>query len=377
MIDSHLRLKAAIGSGIVVILGLVAFAIGGMHILERNYPLSVVVDDAAGLERGDPVRVAGVNVGSVTSVERIPEDGTLRVGFRVDAGTEISESSVAAVRLRTLLGKKYLHLDDPGTGDALAGGDAIPISQTMPATDVDTLLNAAEPTLERTDVAAMNDLLAGVDRTLGGRGEELRDVFTELGGLASTFADREGELTRLIESTNQLASVVGTRDTELRTVLDGMDLVLATLAQRGGNLTSLVDQVRTLSDTLSPLLATNRDAFTSLFTDVNEISEVLVRQKDRLDVALTQAPSLAERFHATTSEGSWVNVYIVGVIATPFLADPIDLGSSDSAEPGITGGVPRLWLDPPQLLPDTTIAGVDLLFEDNRVVEAPEGYVQG
>ena len=28
-------------------------------------------------------------------------------------------------------------------------------------------------------------------RTLAGRGEELRDVFTELGGLASTFADRE------------------------------------------------------------------------------------------------------------------------------------------------------------------------------------------
>lgn len=377
MIDSHLRLKAAIGSGIVVVLGLVAFAIGGMHILDRNYPLSVVVDDAAGLESGDPVRVAGVNVGSVTSIERIAEDGTLRVGLQVDSGTEISESSIASVRLRTLLGKKYLHLTDPGTGDALVDGDAIPISQTMPATDVDTLLNAAEPTLERTDVGAMNDLLAGVDRTLAGRGEELRDVFTELGSLASTFADREGELTRLIESTNQLAGVVGTRDAELRTVLDGMDLVLATLAQRGGNLTSLVDQVRTLSDTLSPLLATNREDFTSVFADLNQVSEVLVRQKDRLDVALTQAPSLAERFYATTAEGSWVNVYIVGLIATPFVADPIDLGSSDSAEPGITGGVPRLWLDPPQLLPDTTIAGVDLLFEDNRVIRAPEGYIEG
>lgn len=377
MIDSHLGLKAAIGTGIVVVLGLVAFAIGGMHILDRKYPLSVVVDDAAGLESGDPVRVAGVNVGSVTSIERIPEDGTLRVDFQVDSGAEISESSTAAVRLRTLLGKKYLHLTDPGTGKALADGDVIPISQTMPATDVDTLLNAAEPTLERTDVGAMNSLLTGVDRTLAGRGDELRDVFTELGGLASTFADREGELTRLIESTNQLAGVVGTRDTELRTVLDGMDLVLATLAQRGGNLTALVDQVRTLSDTLSPLLATNRKDFTSLFEDLNQVSEVLVRQKDRLDVSLTQAPSLAERFYATTAEGSWVNVYIVGLIATPFLSEPVDLGSSDTAEPGVSGGVPRLWLDPPQLLPDTTIAGVDLLFEDNRVVEAPEGYVAG
>ena|GEM_PF-860566 len=377
MIDSRLRLKAAIGMSIVVVFGLVAFAVGGLRIFERTYPLSVIVEDAAGLESGDPVRVAGVPVGAVTSIERIPEDGTLRVGFQVDSGTEISEASTAAVRLRTLLGKKYLDIADPGTGDVLAEGDVIPVSQTSASTDVDTLLNAAEPTLERTDVDSMNSLLAGVDRTLAGRGEELRDVFTELGDLASTFADRETELTRLIESANQLAGVVGARDNELRTVLDGMDLVLATLSERGGNLTALVDQVRTLSDTLSPLLATNRDDFTSFFADVNQISEVLVRQKDRLDVALTQAPSLAERFHATTAEGSWVNVYIVGLIATPFLADPVDLGSSNTSEPGVSGGVPRVWLDPPQLLPDTNIAGIDLLFEDNRVIQAPEGYIEG
>jgi phospholipid/cholesterol/gamma-HCH transport system substrate-binding protein len=377
VIDSHLRLKAAIGMGIVVVLGLVAFAIGGLRILERTYPLTVVVHDAAGLESGDPVRVAGVAVGSVRSIERVPEDGTLRVGFHVDSGTEISSSSTASVRLRTLLGKKYLHIADPGTGTALGEGDVIPVSQTLAATDVDTLLNAAEPTIERTDVGAINGLLASVDRTIAGRGDELRQVFSDLGELASTFADREAELSRLIESTNRLAGVVGTRDAELRTVLDGMDLVMATLAERGTNLTALVDQVGTLSDTLSPLLAGNRADFTNLFDDVNEVSEVLVRQKDRLDVSLTQLPSLAERFYATTAEGSWVNVYIVGLMSTPFLMEPVDLGSSYTAEPGVSGGVPRLWLEPPQLLPDTTVAGIDLRTEDNRVVHAPEGYVAG
>ena len=147
------------------------------------------------------------------------------------------------------------------------------------------------------------------------------------------------------------------------------------LSERGGNLTSLVDQVRTLSDTLSPLIAGNRNEFTRLFEDVNQVSELLVRQKDRLDVALTQLPHLAERFHATTREGSWVNVHIVGVVATPFLMEPVDLGSSNSLEPGITGGIPRIWLDPPQLLPDTTIAGIDILTEDHRTIRAPEGYI--
>ena len=36
MIDSHLRLKAAIGAAIVVVLTLVAVAIGGVRIFERT-----------------------------------------------------------------------------------------------------------------------------------------------------------------------------------------------------------------------------------------------------------------------------------------------------------------------------------------------------
>ncbi|HAS12545.1 MAG TPA: hypothetical protein DCS55_18860 [Acidimicrobiaceae bacterium] len=373
MIDSHLRLKAAIGMAIVVVLGMVAFAIGGLRILERTYPLEVVLEDAAGLEPGDPVRVAGVPVGSVSGVERIPEDATLRVTFQIDSGTEISEASTASVRLRTLLGKKYLDVSDPGTGGTLEPGDVIPVSQTESATDVDTLLNAAEPTIEQTDVGSINGVLASVDRTLAGRGQQLRDVFTDLADLASTFADREVELAQLIESTNRLSGVVERRDGELRSVLEGMDLVLATLAQRGGNLTNLVGEVSTLADTLSPLLAENRDEFTTLFDQVNVVSDILVRQKDRVDLAVTQLPRLAERFYAVTSEGSWVNVYIVGVVATPFVANPIDLGSS-SGEPGITGGPPRIWVDPPQLLPSTEIGGIEIDTEDNRTVEAPEGF---
>ena len=373
MIDSHLRLKAAIGMAIVAVLGLVAFAIGGLRIFERTYPLAVVVDDAAGLESGDPVRVAGIAVGSVTAIERIPEDGTLLVDFEVDSGTEISEASIASVRLRTLLGKKYLDISDPGTGAPLGAGDVIPVSQTGASTDVDTLLNAAEPTLEQTDVESINGVLASVDRTLAGRGEQLRDVFVDLADLTSTFADREVELSRLIESTNRLAGVVETRDAELRSVLDGMDLVLATLAQRGENLTGIVEEVSTLSDTLSPLLAGNRAEIGELFGHLGQVTDLVVRQKDRVDLALTQLPGLAERFYAVTSEGSWVNVYIVGVVATPFVANPVDLGSS-SGEPGVTGGPPRVWVDPPQLLPSTEIGGIEIDTEDGRTVRAPEGF---
>src|SRR3546814_357850 len=82
---------------------------------------------------------------------------------------------------------------------------------------VDTLLNAAEPTIEQTDVASINGVLAGADRTLAGRGPQVRDVFPDLADLASTFADREVELARLTESTNGLAGVAGRSDGQPQT----------------------------------------------------------------------------------------------------------------------------------------------------------------
>ena len=373
MIDQHLPRKAAIGTAIVVILGVVSFAIGGMRILERTYEMSVIVDDASGIESGDPVRVAGVNIGEVRSVERVPEDATVAITFGVDDGVEISEGTVVSVRLRTLLGKKYLHLDDPGTGPVLTSGSLIPVEQTQPATDVDTLLNAAEPAVEQIDVDSVNGLLASADRTLAGRGDQLRSVFADLGDLATTLSEREDELTRLIDSTADLSAVVGERDAELTSVLEGLDVVLATLAQRGDSLTSLLDGVDGLSETLTPLLAENRDEFTTLLGDLDTVTDILVRQYDRLDLALTQLPDLAERFYSVTAEGSWVNVYIVGVVATPLVANPVDLGSS-SGEPGQTGGPPRLWVDPPQLLPSSTIGDIDIDTSDNRTVDAPEGF---
>src|SRR3546814_2590838 len=111
---------------------------------------------------------------------------------------------------------------------------------TAPGTAFATLLNAAETTIEQSDVDSINGVLAGADRTLAGRGQQVRDVFTDLADLASTFADREVELARLIESTNGLAGVVERRDGELRPVLDGMDLVLVRSEVHTSDLQSLM-----------------------------------------------------------------------------------------------------------------------------------------
>lgn len=369
--------------GIVATVAVIAltFSVGGLRIFESAYTLSAEFASASGLEAGDPVRVAGVNVGSVSSVERQAGRGTVVAHLRLEDGVVLSESTRASIRLRTLLGRKYLNLADPGAGAALDAGERIPLARTEVATDVDTLLNSAEPVIETTDVDSINSVLRStVDVLDDGRAEELRSLFGDIESLAGSVADSEADLRRLLDSTNRLTTVLDRRETELSTTIDGVDVVLGALARRQDDLRSLVAGVGDLSRTVTPLLRRNEATLDGFVDGLVQTTAVLDQQRERIDLALGSLPVLAERFYRVTSEGSWVNVYIVGIVDTPFVSNPIDLGSSATLQPGQTGGAPRLWVDPDQtpllLLPDEiVIPGVGTVRTgDDRSIPPPEGF---
>ncbi len=377
----NVRRCGIVGLAVTVATVALTFSIGGLHLFEKTYTVTAEFSSASGLEAGDPVRVAGVNVGSVTAIDRRVERGTVVATLRLQQGVDVSESVRASIRLRTLLGRKYLSLADAGIGDPLRDGAQIPLERTQVATDVDTLLNSAAPVIERTDVDAINSVMRStVDVLDEGRAEQLRSLFGDMETLAATVADSEADLRRLLDGTARLSGALNAREGDLNTAIDGVDVVLGVLAARQSELRSLVAGVGDLSSTLTPLLDRNGATLDRFVSGLVETTRVLDEQRDRIDLALGSLPVVAERFYTTTREGSWVNVYIVGIVATPFLANPVDLGSSTTGEPGETGGLPRLQLDPEQtplvLLPDDMVVPgvVTVRTGDDRTIPPPEGY---
>jgi len=87
--------------------------------------------DATGVVKGDDVRIAGVKVGKVTSVDL--ENAHVRVNFTVNRSTELGSTTSAAVRIKTILGQKFLSLDPAGKANL---DKEIPLSRTTPAYDV-------------------------------------------------------------------------------------------------------------------------------------------------------------------------------------------------------------------------------------------------
>src|SRR5262249_20196671 len=120
------------GLAIVAVVALLAFFSGSLPVIGGGTTYTADFTEAAGLRSGNEVRVAGVKVGSVTGVSL---DGThVKVTFKVK-NAWVGNASTAAIKIKTLLGEKYLAVDPLGTA-AQNPGQAIPASRTTSPYDV-------------------------------------------------------------------------------------------------------------------------------------------------------------------------------------------------------------------------------------------------
>jgi phospholipid/cholesterol/gamma-HCH transport system substrate-binding protein len=352
----------------------IAYVIGGMKIFHRSYSVKAVFSDASDVGAGDPVRVAGIDVGKVSAIERQPN--AVEMTLEINKNVKLSKSISAAVRLRTLLGKKFVDIADPGTGPKLQPGAVIPETRTKPATDVDQVLTAFKGSVQRTDVAAVNSVMQEFDKVMAGRAEDVSRLLKGLSSLSVDLAGRKGDIDRLITASDKLSRAVDERRDALGTSVDGMAAALDALAARRTELTSLIDGVKGLSEHLAPLIQRNQGTLDKTLSDLIEVTQVLNDKKDRIDIALDQLPEAIHGLRKVTKQGSWINVYTVGFPGTPYLANTADLGDNNGRDPRKSGGIPELWFRPPPHDQSINVAGINIDTTD-KSQPAPQGYWTG
>ena len=113
----------------------------------KGYQLEAVFESANSIRASSPVRIAGVNVGKVASIERQPGTNAAIVTLEInDKGLPIHKDATIKIRPRIFLeGNFYVELS-PGTPSAptLDSGDTIPITQTSEPVQLDQLLTALQ-----------------------------------------------------------------------------------------------------------------------------------------------------------------------------------------------------------------------------------------
>src|SRR3954470_21838879 len=116
----------AVSLAVIALLVFLAFNAQSLPLIGGGTVYRAQFSEAAGLQPDDPVRVAGVKVGTVESLAL--EDGAVLVEFRV-RDAFVGDRSEAAIKIETVLGAKYLALVPRG-GEELAPEQPIPLERT-------------------------------------------------------------------------------------------------------------------------------------------------------------------------------------------------------------------------------------------------------
>jgi phospholipid/cholesterol/gamma-HCH transport system substrate-binding protein len=244
------------GFAAVCLSGLVYLAvnIGLRYPGETGYPLSATFKEASGLVPQDEVRIAGVKVGNVLSVE--PDSrGTTRVRMMLEPRYQVRSDVRAIARPKSLLGTEYVELVRvPGShSPLLPAGSTIPLERTGQAVQIDDVLNNLDPetrkamstSFQQLGVALegrsgdLNSSLPGLDQVATNlrplaqvgdrRQEELARILVDLDTILQALADEQDSLGRLVDSGNTVFSGVAARDRDLGGAIQNANGFLASL----------------------------------------------------------------------------------------------------------------------------------------------------
>ncbi|MFI6865509.1 MCE family protein [Nocardia sp. NPDC050406] len=219
-----------------------------------THTYSAVFTDVSGLKAGSDVRMAGVRVGRVDSVDL---DGALaRVRFRVQRDQPVYGNTKAAVVYQNLVGQRYLGLSlaDFGRPERLPDGGEIPVERTEPSFDVTALLNGFEPLFTLLDPDNRGNLSNALIQALQGDTAAITTLITETSRLAQTLAGPDEVLGRVITSLNDVTQTLAAQGTALESTLAQVRVVITGLNDRRGQLVSSVGSIGTVVGRLAAIL---------------------------------------------------------------------------------------------------------------------------
>lgn len=178
--------------------------------------------DVSGLRTGADVRVRGVRVGKVLSIElrRQSERSIGEVRFTLDSRYSIGADTRLAVKYQALTGLRYVDVVDAYEDvPAPSPTTRIPTSMTQPSFDITRLFNGLQPVLATLSPEDLNAFTSNVETFLAGDGTGLGPVLQSIHKLTELAADRQQVIATLLQNLKAVADTMHGRAKDVTQVL--------------------------------------------------------------------------------------------------------------------------------------------------------------
>ncbi|MGW5643106.1 MCE family protein [Saccharopolyspora sp. NPDC003752] len=266
--------------------------------------------ETAGLRPDSEVRIAGVKVGTVSDVEI--EDDHVLVSFRV-GDAWLGDHTTAAIRIKTLLGQKYLALDPQG-GAELSPSEPIPLQRTVSPYDVIEAFSDLSTTVDKIDTGQLAESFRTLSDTFKGTPDEVSGALDGLSQLSRTISSRDEQLEQLLNNTSQVSKTIADRNADFEKLLADGNLLLQEIRARRDSISGLLDGTRALSQQLSGLVDDNNAQIGPALQQLDRVTKMLQRNQDNLNRSLEMFAPFTRYFSNVLGNGRWFDTYICGLL---------------------------------------------------------------
>jgi phospholipid/cholesterol/gamma-HCH transport system substrate-binding protein len=259
----------AAGAIVIAIVAIVTYLVFGNDVpFTKPFEVKVVVANAQSIQPRSPVRIAGVNVGKVETIESVGDDTTSVITFSLDPrGQPLFKDAQVKIRPRIFLEGNFFLDVQPGTPGQpkIPSGGTIPVTQTSGPVQLDQVLTSLQADTRKdlqTLIRGYGDALYGkpkpgedADQDPDVRGKTAAAALNRsldfsadaLRGVAlvnqATLGQAPHDLSRLIAGTQKVSAALSRNDQTLKDLVTNFNTTMGAFASEQDNLRSTIAQL--------------------------------------------------------------------------------------------------------------------------------------
>jgi len=271
--------------------------IGLVRILEgpEDRVLTATFARTTSLYEGAKVKVLGVDVGSVESIE--VKGTAVEVRIRYDADVKLPADVHALVVPPSIVGDRFVQLAPAyESGAVLADGATLDLDHTGVPLELDDTFDGIDklavglgPKGANRD-GAVSRLVRATANNLRGNGRRLNQTIREMAGAMSTLADSGDDVASTVHNLGTVTNTLVGSDADIRALVSNLVAVSTTLNGQRGDIVNAVRQLRTALREVGDFTEDNRGELKQTVDGLTTVTAVLARRTDELGRLADIAP---------------------------------------------------------------------------------------
>jgi phospholipid/cholesterol/gamma-HCH transport system substrate-binding protein len=296
---------------------------------------------AVGLYPGDQIRIVGVPVGEIASIE--PRAGDVKITMSIDHGVKVPQDARAVIMSPNLVAARFIQLTPAYThGPAMPPGATIDLAHTAVPVEWDEVKEALTNLAKQLSPAAgqmqgaLGNVINQAADTFNGNGESFHNALHELSQVAGRLGDSRTDVFGTVKNLGVLVDALSKSNEQIVSFAGHVASVSQVLANSS---THLDHTLATLDQALVDVrgfLQQNNSTLIGTVDKLNDLTKVLSDQSADIEQVLHVAgPGIANFYNIYDPAQGTLN----GLLSIPEFSNPVQFicGGSFDTPAGLSG----------------------------------------